>query len=112
MDDSGRIQLPSKSHKWISIFGKEVFITTLDGKSVVIYPRLVWSDYRRELERTGKRKYVKAFLRRANFYGLITEMDSRGRIDIGQRLREKTGLEGRLIIEEEQDHVRVIKADN
>jgi len=112
MEDSGRIQLPPNLHKWIGRFGKKVFVSTLDGESIVIYPLPLWNDHCRKLRRKKRKKIFRTFMIRANFRGLITEMDNRGRINPGRELIEKTGLKGKLIIEEKQDHIRLVKANN
>ncbi len=112
MDENGRIRIPSKLREWIGKFGKGIFLTTLDGDSVVIYPLPLWDDYKRQLAGKRKSEDFKRFMMMANRWGHKIEMDSRGRILITKELREKTGLIGRLRIEEKEDHIRLIKADN
>ena len=112
IDRYGRMRIPADLRKTMEGHGREVFVTTLDGTSVVIYPLPLWDDYSRKLARKRKSEDVKRFMMMANRWGFKIEMDSKGRILISKELREKTGLIGRLRIEEKEDHIRLIKADN
>ena len=111
LDEGGRIRIPKKSREWMGKFGKEVFVTTLDGKSLVIYPLPLWDIRSKELSRKRKSEPVRRFLMMANRWGQRIETDSRGRIRIGKELLEKTGLKGRLRIEEKEDHIWLKNAD-
>ena len=112
IDRYGRVRIPADLRKTMEGHGREVFVTTLDGTSVVIYPLPLWDDYSRQLAGKRKGESVQRFMMMVNRWGFKIQMDSRGRIQIGKELLERTGLKGRLKIEEKEDHIRLIKVDN
>ncbi len=95
IDHSGRVKIPERFRDIIERqWGKALFVTSLYDESVQIYPLPVW------LEMSGMttegalqlRPDVRKFLLRVNRNGSQIEIDSKGRILIGQTLREKAVL--------------------
>ena len=78
----------------------DVFITSLDGREVKVFPRAEWLKMAAKLsERStegsdldGKRKNKILFL--ANHYGMEGSLDNQGRVLIPGTLREVPGIEG------------------
>ncbi|MFW6159905.1 MAG: division/cell wall cluster transcriptional repressor MraZ [Acidobacteriota bacterium] len=101
MDKSGRIRLPASLRKSIEEkYGKEVFITSMDGESVQIFPVPEWKKMTSiENERAIKNPAVRTFAMRINKLGVMREIDRWGRILIHKELRNKIDLNGKIIID-------------
>lgn len=98
IDDKGRLKIPNAFRAVIQEeHGREVFVTSLTGESVLIYPMPVWLDIERKLAQApstlpAKRKY----LDRVNFYGQVAEFDQQGRVLIQPRVRESALMSGEV----------------
>jgi division/cell wall cluster transcriptional repressor MraZ len=100
MDNSGRIRIPKAFLRVIEAkYGNEVFLTTIDGKSVLIYPLDVWEGVREEIRRNDtKNPLIVKFLIFTSRFGKLTKIDKKGRVLIPSPLRKKTGLKGKIAI--------------
>jgi MraZ protein len=99
LDKGGRIKIPEKFRAAIEArFGKELFITALEDDFVQIFPLPVWEKMTQTPEREDRYldPDIQGFLRRAHLMGSSGEIDARGRVLIGQPLREKAGLEAEV----------------
>lgn len=98
-DKSGRIKIPEKFRMLIEEqYGKELFITSLTGESVQIYPLPVWEKLS-GISNEGAlqlKPAVRKFMLRVNRIGNHYEIDSKGRVLISQTLREEANLEGEV----------------
>jgi len=75
--------------------GPDVFVTSLTGDSVRIYPMAVWLELERKLSAVpGNHPSRLKFLDRVNYYGQSSELDSQGRVVIPQLLRESASIVG------------------
>ncbi|HET9358487.1 MAG TPA: hypothetical protein VFO58_01995 [Vicinamibacterales bacterium] len=75
--------------------GADVFVTSLSGESVRIYPLAVWIEIERKLmEMPGNHPSRLKFLDRVNYYGQASELDGQGRVVIPQHLRESASIVG------------------
>jgi DNA-binding transcriptional regulator/RsmH inhibitor MraZ len=100
VDDKYRLKFPAFVHKRLSeTYGSsDVFITSLDGREILIFPISEWEKVERTLaEKTadgnspeGKLKNKFSFL--ANHYGAEQTLDNQGRILIPVPLREGSGV--------------------
>ena len=95
IDDRGRIKIPAR---YLSIlenqYGRDVYLTSLNGDQVLFYPLSVWEVIEQGLEKIKIRtKTLEDFIRLTSFWGTETEIDPRGRLLIPQDLREKSGLD-------------------
>jgi transcriptional regulator MraZ len=98
IDDRGRLKIPNGFRSFIEDeHGRELFVTSLHGDSVRIYPLSVWTDLERKLTQipSSHPSRVK-FLDRVNFYGQVSEIDSQGRVVIPSRLRESATMTGEV----------------
>ena len=93
IDDKGRLKIPNAFRALIEgKHGKELFVTSLTGESVRIYPMPVWLALEEKLARVPSTHPSRIkFFDRANYYGQAAEIDSQGRVVIHQRLRESAG---------------------
>ena len=98
IDDKGRLKIPAAFRSPIEEkYGDAVFITSLSGESVRIYPMLVWTDIEEKLARIPSTHPSRAkFFDRVNFYGQPTEFDKQGRVSVHTRLREAASMVGEV----------------
>lgn len=96
IDDKGRLKVPTMFRSVIQDQqGADVFVTSLSGESVRIYPLAVWIEIERKLmEMPGNHPSRLKFLDRVNYYGQASELDGQGRVVIPQHLRESASIVG------------------
>src|SRR5262245_62022995 len=89
IDDKGRLKVPTLFRADIQDRqGPDVFVTSLTGECVRIYPMLAWLDVERKLSAMPSNHPSRLkFLDRVNYYGQTSELDGQGRIVIPQLLR-------------------------
>lgn len=92
IDDRGRIKIPAK---FLSVFescySKEVFLTSLEGDHVMLFPIEIWERMEGQIDTLGiLDPDVDAYVNRLNYWGTESEMDSKGRVLVPPALR-KTG---------------------
>ena len=69
--------------------GPDVFVTSVTGECVRIYPMQVWLEVERKLTQVpGSLPARLKFLDRVNYYGQTGELDVQGRVVIPAHLRE------------------------
>ena len=94
IDDKGRLKLPSESLEWCKKSSViSVFVTTMDKKTVRIYPISGWKSTVKVMEGPGDNAdALEALLRVARYYGRDAEIDAQGRIVIPSELRTAMAL--------------------
>ena len=98
IDDKGRLKIPNAFRAVIQAqHGPELFVTSLTGESVTVYPMPVWMALEQKLAQVpttlpARQKY----LDRVNYYGQVAEIDSQGRVVIHPRLREAAAMAGEV----------------
>lgn len=98
IDDKGRLKVPNAFRALIDEqHGREVFVTSLTGESVRVYPMPVWMGIEQKLAQMPSTHPSRLkFLDRVNFYGQVTEIDPQGRISIPTRLRASALMTGEV----------------
>jgi MraZ protein len=98
IDDKGRLKVPTIFRPGIEDGqGPDVFVTSLSGESVRIYPMVVWLEIERKLlEMPGNHPSRLKFLDRVNYFGQASELDSQGRVVIPAHLRESASIVGEV----------------
>lgn len=97
----------------------DVFITSLDGVAVKIFPIKEWEavearladkspDGNKELNGAVKNK----FLFQANRYGAENTLDNQGRFLVPALLRDTAGMRGEVNIQWQSNHMVVLSAAN
>ncbi len=77
--------------------GRELYVTSLTGDSVRIYPMPVWLETERRLALMPSTHPARMkFLDRVNFYGQVAEIDPQGRVLIHPRLRDSAQMTGEV----------------
>jgi len=98
IDDGGRLKLPNAFRALVEgQHGSAVYVTSVTGTSVRIYPMPVWLGVEERLSKIPSTHPARAkFLDRVNFYGQVTEFDKQGRVGISARLRDAAGMTGEV----------------
>jgi len=98
IDDKGRLKVPNAFKSLLeSKYGRELFLTSLTGEHVRIYPMPVWLDIEEKLGRMPSTHPSRLrFLDRVNYFGQAAELDAQGRVLIPQRLREAATMNGEV----------------
>jgi MraZ protein len=96
IDDKGRLKIPNAFRALVEqAHGSELFVTSLTGESVRIYPMPVWLALEERLSRAPSTHPSRTrFLDRVNYFGQSGEIDTQGRVVIHQRLRDSSGMAG------------------
>jgi MraZ protein len=96
MDDKGRLKVPNVFRSLMeSKYGREVFVTSLTGEYVRVYPMPVWLEKEEKLGQMPSTHPSRLrFLDRINFFGQVAELDAQGRVLIPARLRETATMSG------------------
>jgi MraZ protein len=109
IDDKGRLKIPNGFRAVIQKdHGAELFVTSLTGQSVRIYPMPVWVEIERRIEKMPSTHPARQrFLDRVNFYGQVAEFDQQGRVVIQPRLRDSALISGDVDVLGQQNYLEV-----
>jgi len=96
IDDKGRLKVPNAFRATLeSKYGRELYLTSLTGEYVRIYPMPVWLEMEEKLGRMPSSHPARLrFLDRVSYFGQNGELDSQGRVIIPLRLRESATMAG------------------
>ena len=100
VDPKGRLKIPAEFKDMIDReFGPKFYVTSLLGDRASLYPFAAWERIENKLvalptTHPGRNK----FLDRTNYWGLLADMDSQGRVLIPSRLRESAGIQGEVAV--------------
>jgi len=96
IDDKGRLKVPNTFRSVLeSKYGRELFLTSLSGEFVRIYPMPVWLEVEQKLGSMPSTHPSRVrFLDRVNYFGQAAELDGQGRVIIPVRLREAATMAG------------------
>jgi MraZ protein len=109
VDDRGRIKIPSRYQSILeNQYGREVYLTSVNGDYVLLYPLQEWELIEQKIEEIKIRSQVlEDFIRLTSFWGNESEVDARGRILIPPVLREKGDLNDNLLISGNLSHMEI-----
>ena len=98
IDDKGRLKVPSGFRALVEQeFGTEMFVTSLSGDCVRIYPMQVWNEIEKKLAAVPSTLPARArFFDRVNYFGQAAELDKQGRVLIHPRLRDSAQMNGEV----------------
>ncbi len=96
IDDKGRLKMPSNFRSLLeSKYGRELFLTSLTGEYVRMYPMPVWLEIEQKLgDMPSTHPSRLRFLDRVNYFGQAAELDAQGRVIIPVRLRDAATMAG------------------
>ena len=109
IDDKGRLKIPNAFRSLIEgQHGTELFVTSLTGEYVRIYPMPVWTVLEEKLARVPSTHPARLkFFDRVNYYGQTSEIDAQGRVVIHARLREAAGMAGDVDVFGQYEYLEV-----
>src|SRR5262245_20379369 len=109
IDDKGRLKIPNGFRTLVETqYGAELFVTSISGENVLIYPLAVWTEVERKLAAVPSTNPSKRrFLERVNFFGQIVTMDKQGRVLLPQSLRDPAGMIGDVNVLGQLNHLEV-----
>jgi len=112
-DERGRIKIPQKFLSLLeSRFGREVYLTSLNGDFVLFYPLPVWKSIEARIESLrGRGPEIEEYVSRTSYWGTECEFDPKGRILIPQDLRNSCGLQANVLLLGIIDHLVVWNSD-
>ena len=109
IDDKGRLKIPNAFRALMErTHGAELFVTSLTGEEVQIYPMPVWLALEERLGRMPSTHPSRLrFFDRVNYFGQTAEIDAQGRVVLPSRLRESAGMAGEVDVLGQYDHLDV-----
>jgi MraZ protein len=113
IDEKGRLKVPTMFRGVIQDqHGPDVFVTSVTGESVRIYPMPVWLAIEQKLSQMAANHPSRLkFLDRVNFYGQAGELDGQGRVVIPPDLRDSASMVGDVRVFGRIDHLEVWNAE-
>ena len=107
IDDKGRLKVPTEFRRILEeSHGREVFITSVMGRSAMLYPLQVWEDIERRLAKVPSSDRAKQrFLERVNYFGQQLRLDAQGRVVVPQILRERAEVTGEVVVSGRIEHL-------
>ena len=114
IDDKGRLKVPNVFRSLLkSKYGRELFLTSLSGESVLLYPMPVWIDKEEKLSQMpSAHPSRQRFLDRVNFFGQVAELDTQGRVLVPVRLRETATMSGDVDVLGQYNYLEVWNHDS
>ncbi len=109
VDDKGRIKIPTSFRSAIrDAYGAEVFLTSVDGKNVRVYPLPVWAAVEERINRIPAMSPARQkFMDRVNYFGHVTTMDKQGRVLVPALLRDEAQMNGEVVVMGQMDYLVV-----
>ena len=98
IDEKGRLKIPNAFRTLVEgQHGKELFVTSLTGEYVRIYPMPIWMALEEKLAAVPSTHPARLkYFDRINYFGQTAEFDVQGRVLIHPRLRESAGMTGEV----------------
>ncbi len=109
IDDKGRLKMPTVFRRQlVEEFGREIFLTSVLGESVLVYPLPVWQELESRLYGLPSTDRVKQrFLERVSYFGQQSKLDAQGRVVVPPLLRESAEMKGEVVVSSRLDHFEV-----
>ena len=109
IDDKGRLKLPASFRTLVyDAHGSGLYITSLSGESVRVYPMPVWQALEARLAKMPSTHPARLkFLARTSYFGQATEFDQQGRVMLPWQLREVAGMSGDVDVLGQIDYLEI-----
>jgi MraZ protein len=100
IDSKGRLKVPTAFRRYLEEkHGSAVYLTSLTGECVRIYPMPEWEAIEQRLSLLPSMDPARRkFLDRTNYYGQQSSMDSQGRVLIHTLLRKSAAVVGDVVV--------------
>jgi MraZ protein len=108
IDDKGRLKVPTLFRENVQQTGSRLFVTSVSGDCVRLYPLRVWTEVEKRLKDAPRsHPTLMKFQDRVSYYGASVELDGQGRVLIPARLRQRAAIEGEVRVVGRVDHLEV-----
>jgi MraZ protein len=110
IDEKGRLKIPNAFRAVVEDrHGTSgLFVTSVTGESVRVYPMPVWLGIEQRLSRMPSTHPARLkFLDRTNYFGQLGEFDVQGRVLIPPALRDAAGMAGDVDVLGQADYLEV-----
>ena len=109
IDDKGRLKIPTAFRTLIEEeYGSSLFVTSITGESVRIYPMPVWMRIEKRLAKVpSTHPSRRRFFDRVNFFGQPAGFDKQGRVSVHSRVRQAAGMVGQVDVFGQYDYLEV-----
>ncbi|HVF60246.1 MAG TPA: division/cell wall cluster transcriptional repressor MraZ [Thermoanaerobaculia bacterium] len=111
VDEKGRLKVPTDFRRFLEDrFGPDLFVTSLLGDSVLLFPLPVWEEIESRLAAVPSTDRAKTkYLERVSYFGQQVRLDGQGRLVIPQLLRESAGMSAdvEVVVSARIDHLVV-----
>ena len=109
IDDKGRLKIPNAFRSLVEgQHGPDLFVTSLTGEYVRIYPMPVWMTLEEKMAKVPSTHPARLkFFDRVNYFGQTAAFDNQGRVIIHPRLRESAGMAGEVDVFGQYDYLDV-----
>lgn len=109
IDDKGRLKVPTPFRAFMEAqWGSEIFATSVQGDSALIYPLPVWEEIERRLAtKPSTHRSKMKYLERVAYFGAQAKLDAQGRIVVPQILRDSAEIVGEVVVNGNLDHLVV-----
>jgi transcriptional regulator MraZ len=109
IDEKGRLKIPNAFRALVEDqHGTGLYLTSLSGDSVRIYPMVVWLALEQRLSRMPSTHPARLkFLDRVNYFGQVAEFDAQGRVLVPARLRDAAGMAGEVDVLGQVEYLEV-----
>lgn len=100
IDSKGRLKVPTLFRRYVEEkYGSVVYVTSLTGECVRIYPMPEWENIEQRLSLLPSMDPARRkFLDRTNYYGQQSSMDIQGRVLIHPLLRKSAAVVGDVAV--------------
>jgi MraZ protein len=100
LDDRGRIKVPAPYLAILeSQYNRQVYITSINGDNVLLYPLPVWEEIESQIERIAVRDPdMDEFVNRLSYWGCESELDPKGRVLVPPALRDAAQLQDTVLV--------------
>lgn len=101
VDEKGRLKIPTAFRRYIGekYTTQEVYVTSLNGDCVRIYPLPEWESIEQRLALLPSMDPARRkFLDRTNYYGQQATIDNQGRVLVHPLLRKASGVVGDVAV--------------
>jgi MraZ protein len=100
IDSKGRLKVPTLFRRYVEEkYGSAVYLTSLTGECVRIYPMQEWEAIEQRLSLLPSMDPARRkFLDRTNYYGQQSSMDTQGRVLIHPLLRKSAAVVGDVAV--------------
>ena len=113
IDDKGRLKIPTMFRGLMEDrYGSDLFVTSVTGEYVRIYPMVVWEAIEQKLAQVPSTHPARLkFFDRVNYFGQPAEFDRQGRVSIHPRLRESASMTGEVDVFGQYEYLDVWNHD-